>query len=113
MGNFFAIFGLTTFLNSEQGREFESAFFKELCHILEIDKTRTSPWRPQIDGMVERFNRTFETMVRQIVADGQWGWDRHLLIVCMACRAVVHEATGESPNRLMLGRELPLPITTC
>ena len=47
-------FGVPQQLHSDQGREFESDLFQELCRLLEIDKTRTTPYRPQSDGLVER-----------------------------------------------------------
>ena len=51
-------FGVPEELHSDQGREFESAVFKEYCQLLSIRKTHTTPLMPQSDGMVEHFNRT-------------------------------------------------------
>ncbi|GFX15549.1 retrovirus-related Pol polyprotein from transposon 412 [Trichonephila clavipes] len=51
-------FGVSLQLQSDQGRNFESAVCKRLCEILAINKTRTTASHPQSDGLVERFNRT-------------------------------------------------------
>ena len=53
-----SIFGVPIQIHSDQGQTFESDVFKEICKILGIDKTRTTPYRPQSDGMIERANRT-------------------------------------------------------
>ena len=75
-----------------------------------MDKTRTTPGRPQLDGMVERFKRTFEAMLSKFVADNQRDWDQHLPLLMMAYRSAVHETTGYSPCELMLGNNILLPV---
>ena len=45
-------------IHSDQGSNFESEIFKQLCEILEIRKTRTSPRNPKCNGQTERFNRS-------------------------------------------------------
>ena len=84
--------------------------FKEVCKLLEIDKSRTSPYHPQSDGLVERMNRTIEAMISMFVSPGQRDWDEFLPYIMMAYRSAVHSTTGYSPNRMMLGREVELPI---
>ena len=62
-------FGIPYFVHSDQGRQFESNIFKEMCTLLGIEKTRTTPYHPKSDGMVERFNRTLEAMLSAYVDD--------------------------------------------
>jgi hypothetical protein len=40
------------------GRNFESSLFREMCELLHIHKSRTTPYRPSANGQVERCNRT-------------------------------------------------------
>ena len=60
--------------------------------------------------MVERFNRTLEEMLSAFVNDHQNDWDTYLPFLTMAYRSSKHESTKYSPNRLMLGREVNLPV---
>ena len=106
---FIGRFGIPCTIHTDQGRDFESKLFKELCKLLDIEKTRTTPWHPQSDGMVERFNRTLETLLRQTTQPDQSDWDIQVPICCMAYRAAIHETTRKTPNAMMLGRELPMP----
>ena len=49
----FLRFSLPERLHSDQGRQFESSIMDELCSLLQIEKTRTTPYHPQGDGLVE------------------------------------------------------------
>lgn len=56
-------------LHYDQGRNFESDGFQRIAALLGIRKTRTTPLRPQSDGMVERFNRTVKEHLSMVVAE--------------------------------------------
>ena len=103
-------FGTPLEIHTDQGREFEAGLFRRVCRLLGIRKTRTTPFHPQSDGMVERFNRTVKTMLSMFVAENQNDWDEHLPYVLMAYRSSQHESTKFTPNMLMLGREVALPL---
>ena len=106
----FLKFGTPLVLHSDQGTEFQSELMKEICRLLEIKQTRTSPYHPQSDGLVERFNRTLLDMLSKVCAENPTTWDHHLPYVMCAYRSTQHSSTGCSPNMLMLGREIALPI---
>lgn len=89
---------------------FESIIFKELCKLLGIEKTRTTPYRPQSDGMIERANRTIENMLSAFVDKNQKNWDELIPFLMLAYRSSVHESTGVSPNKMVFGRQVALPI---
>lgn len=107
---FVVIFGVPRILHSDQGTNFESAVFKEMCNILGIDKTRTTPLHPESDGMVERFNQTFENMLSLFCSENQWDWDIHVPFLMMAYRSSIHNSTKIFRNLMMFGREINLPI---
>ena len=49
-------FGMPPVIHGDQGREFENGLMKSLCTLLGCTQTRTAPYRPESDGMIERFN---------------------------------------------------------
>ena len=103
-------FGVPRELHSDQGTNFESKVMAEVCKLLDIEKTRTSPLHPQSDGQVERYNRTLIEMLRGKLKETQEDWDLQLQPCMMAYRSSIHESTGETPNMLMLGREIEVPL---
>ena len=109
VNNFISRFGIPRQIHSDQGRDFESSLFSQMCQFLGIDKTRMSPWQPSSNGYIERFNATLQAMLRTEVNDKQDNWDEAIPVLTMAYRSSVHDTTGETPNMMMLGRELPMP----
>ena len=97
-------------IHSDQGRNYESQIFQELCKLLEIRKTRTSPKNPKCNGQTERFNRNLISMIKSYLRGEQENWDLNLGCLAGAYRASPHESTGLTPNILMLGREIRLPF---
>ena len=81
----------------------------ELCQLWGVDKTRTTPYHPQANGIVERNNRGLGDSLRSmLLGRGQDEWDVLLPQLLRAYRGTPHTATGETANMLM-GRELRLP----
>ena len=110
VNEFISRFGIPLEIHSDQGRNFESQLFQEVCNLLEIKKTRSTPYRPQSNGLIERFNRTLGKMIRSFVGLNKLEWDCHIPLLTAAYRSTVHPATGFTPNKLMLGREVNLPV---
>ena len=109
VNEFICRFGVPEQLHSDQGRNFESKVIKNICDLLQIRKTRTSPYHPQSDGLVERFNRTLLNLLSIAVVDAERDWDVQLPLLMFAYRTSMHETNGVTPFEMMFGREVVLP----
>ena len=107
--NFVCKFCVPRQIHTDQGRQFEYGIFKELSKKWSLDKTRTTAFRPQSDGLVECFNRTLEDILSKYVSQNQKDWDEQLPWELMAYGSSEHDTTKFSPCMLMLGREIELP----
>ena len=61
---------------------------KQLHKQLGITGIRTTPYHPQTDGLVERFNQTLKSMLQKFVDDTGRDWDKWLPFVLFAYREV-------------------------
>ena len=105
-----ALLGCPLSIHSDQGRNFISHFFLELCLMLEIQKTQKTPGNPCCNRQVEHFNKTLIWMIKCFLKGKQDQWHRHLGCLAGAYHQTHHESTGFSPNLMMLGREVQSPM---
>ena len=101
--------GVPLIMHSDQGAEFQSDLWQEMCHYLAICKTRTNPYCPQSDGQVERFNRTLLEVLKPLVNENTDDWDEQSDFVVHAYNSTVHASTNCSPNLLVFGEDLIMP----
>ena len=97
-------------IHSDQGSNFVSEVIQTLCAMMGVQRTQTTPYHPQGNGQVERFNRTLEGMLSKVVSDHQRDWDEHLQKVLFAYRTAIHESTGYLPFLVTFGRSPNLPV---
>ena len=83
--------------------------FHTLSELLGTVKTKTTPYHPRSDGLVERFNRTLLAMLAMFVSQEHDNWDDLLPFMMLAYNTTVHTSTGFTPYRLVFGDECNLP----
>ena len=108
--NYFVHYGFPAKLHSDKGANFESKIIKKLCKLAGITKSRTTPYHPMGNGMVERFNKTLLNMPGTLPEDKKGYWAAHVSTLTHAYNAAIHENTGFSPYFLMFGRHPRLAV---
>ena len=88
-----------------------SDVMKEVSRLLSIQNQVTTPYHPQANGLVERFNGTLKAMLKKLCVERPRDWDRYLESVLFAYREVKQESTGFSPFELLHGRTVRGPMT--
>jgi transposase InsO family protein len=111
----FSYFGVPEVIHTDQGSQFESDLFKSCCTLWNCKKTRTAPYTPTANSLVERGNRVLGSSLRALLLEHQHQeWDLLVPQIMRTIRATPHSITGETANFMMLGREVRLPESlTC
>jgi hypothetical protein len=73
-------------------------------------KINTTPYHPQTDGLVERFNKTLATILSMYVNRKHTDWDKFLPYAVFAYNTARQQSTQFSPFFLLHGRNAKLPV---
>src|SRR5438045_8519909 len=93
----------------DRGTHFRNKLVKGLCEKFKIKHKLSSPYHPQTNGLVERFNRMLcESLAK--VSERENQWDKHIESVLFAYRTTKHNTTKKTPFFMVYGREAILPI---
>ena len=72
---FVARFGCPLQVHTDQGTNFTSDLFHSVCALLQVSKTRTTPYHPSSNGQVERMNHSVLQVVSSFLQKEQSDWD--------------------------------------
>lgn len=98
-------FGFPLQLVTDNGTTFTSQEFRAYCKQIGVKQSFTPPYYPATNGAAERFVQTFKSHITKIVESGhtvQYAMNLFLFDY----RNTVHRATGNSPAKLIFGRDL-------
>lgn len=97
--------GTPEFLISDNGPNIAAEVITQVCRNLETKRIFASPYSPQTNGAVERFNRTLKSILAKLVQDRQYSWLQYLPSVIYAYRTAYHASIQDSPFFLLYGRD--------
>jgi len=103
--------GIPDEILSDQGTQFLSHVMKEVCRLLSVKQLITTPYHPQCNGLVERFNGTLKTMLKRTCSGRPKDWDRYVDPLLFAYREVPQESLSFSPFEMLYGHSVRGPMS--
>jgi len=107
LSGWIAAYGPPDYVLSDQGKQMDNPFFRAVMKMLGVQCKYTTPYHPQTNGQVERYNRTLLNQLRCFCEEHPRLWDRLLPVLSLAYNACPHCATGLAPFDLLIPRRMP------
>ncbi|GKC36898.1 reverse transcriptase domain-containing protein, partial [Tanacetum coccineum] len=94
---------------SDNGKQFRDNPFKDWCEKLCIRQCFASVKHPQVNGLVERANRSLGEGIKARLDERSKDWIEELPHVLWAHRTMIKSSNGETPFLLTYGTEAVIP----
>lgn len=88
-----------------------SKLLQQVYQLLGIRVLKTTPYHPETNGLVERFNQNLVQMLRKFVCDAGSDWDQWLPYLLFTYREIPQASTGFSPFQFMYGHDVQGPLS--
>ncbi|KFD69783.1 hypothetical protein M514_17905, partial [Trichuris suis] len=108
LSTWIARFGVPAVVSTDQGKQFQSAFWHELALSLGVRLAQTTAYHPQSNGFVERLHRQLKCALTAHVQTSR-SWVDALPLVLLVLRTAVKEDFRHAPAELVFGSPLRLP----
>ena len=95
---------------TDRGSQFTSDVMREVSRLLSIRHVTTTPYHPQCNGLVEKFNGTLKRMLNKMCEERPTDWDRYIDALLFAYRETPQDSTGFAPFELLYGRVVRGPL---
>ena len=82
---------------------------KEVCKLLGVLQSTTTPYHPMCNDLVDKFNGTLKKMLRRLCSEQPKQWHRYINAIRFAYREVPQDSTHIAPFELMYGRTIRGP----
>ena len=102
-------FGTPKCILTDHGTHFTSSLMDHLFKRLGIAHIYSTPYHPQTNGQIERFNSTMDAKIASLSNQSRSNWDDQLPFVTLNYNTSIHATTKIIPFELMYGRSPVLP----
>jgi transposase InsO family protein len=86
----FCMFGIPAKIHTDGGKEFVNKLLTELCELLNVQHTKTTPYYPQCNSQVEVFNKTVKKYLASYTDETTLNWDEFLPDLMQAYNTSYH-----------------------
>jgi hypothetical protein len=105
----FCKFGIPAQIHTDGGKEFVNKLLTELCELLNVQQTKTSPYHPQCNAQVEVFNKTVKKYLASYVDETTLNWEEFLPALMLAYNTSYHSTIATTAFELLFGVRPRLP----
>jgi len=102
-------FGIPQVLLTDQGSNFLSELFSNVCKLLRVKRVKTSAYHPASNGALERSHRVLVEYLRCYILENQTDWDQWISYATFVFNTTPHTSTGFTPHELLFGRKPNIP----
>jgi Integrase zinc binding domain/Integrase core domain len=102
--------GCPAIILTDRGTHFNNQLLKKLCEKFMVEHLMSTPYHPQTNGLVERFNRTLLESLARLAQKHVNKWDMYIALALFSYRTSKHSTTKLTPFLLVYGREAKLPV---
>ncbi|CAF4267456.1 unnamed protein product [Rotaria sp. Silwood2] len=103
-------FGTPRCILTDNGTHFTSTMTNELFKQIGTTHLYSTPYHPQTNGQVERYNSTMDAKIAALSNLCKTDWDNQLPFVTFNYNATIHSSTKQIPFEIMYGRSPVLPF---
>ncbi|CAF1237173.1 unnamed protein product [Rotaria sordida] len=103
-------FGTPRCILTDNGTHFTSTIMNELIKQIGATHLYSTPYHPQTNGQVERYNSTMDAKIAALSNLRKTDWDDQLPFVTFNYNTSIHSSTKQIPFEMMYGRSPILPF---
>ncbi|CAF1573296.1 unnamed protein product [Didymodactylos carnosus] len=103
-------YGTPRCILTDNGSHFTAMMFNNLLKSIGATHLYSTPYHPQTNGQIERFNATMDAKIAVLANERKTNWHEQLSFVTFIYNTSVHATTKHIPFELMYGRKPVLPF---